>query len=241
MRPLSALALVALGAVMAVNCRGDAAAIDAGARELRYVVFLRPDPGRKPLAPQDRHRIQDAHMANIQKMADEGVLVAAGPMDDTPVSISGIFVFKAPSLSEARRIAALDPTVVEGRNTVDVHPWWGPPGIGAAYSKWKRENPDAKVPMGAHAFCVVLRGPAWKGGSQPDMEHEEFIASLRGAGALGAAGPVDGDPEMLEILIFTTASTDEARKIEEKDPSVRDGRIVMEYHEWWSADRVLPW
>jgi hypothetical protein len=38
------------------------------------VVFLRPDPARKPLALEERQRIQDAHMANIRRMADDGVL-----------------------------------------------------------------------------------------------------------------------------------------------------------------------
>jgi uncharacterized protein YciI len=240
MKPLAALALAALSAGLPAG-RADPPAAEAGAQELRYVVFLRPDPARKPLALEERQRIQDAHMANIRKMADDGVLVAAGPMEDEPVTISGIFIFKAPSLSEARGIAATDPTVVNGRNTVDVHPWRGPAGIGVPYFKWRRENPDAKDVMASHALCLVLRGPAWAGGAHPDAEHERFIASLRGAGALAAAGPVEDDPVLLGIVVFRAPSTQEARKALEEDPAVRAGRVAIEYHEWWTADRVLPW
>ena len=241
MKPLASLALAALAAGLPAHCRADQPAVDPGARELRYVVFLRPDPGRKPLTLEERQSIQDAHMANIRRMADDGVLVAAGPMEDQPVTISGIFVFKAPSLAEARRIAALDPTVVHGRNTVDVHPWLGPAGIGEAYFKWKKRNPDAKDEMASHALCLVLRGPAWAGGAHPDEEHERFVASLRAAGALAAAGPVQDDPDLLGIIVFKNSSADEARRAAEQDPAVRAGRIVIEYHVWWTADRVLPW
>jgi len=241
MKPLAALALAALAAGLPANGRADPPSADPGAGELRYVVFLRPDPGRKPLALEERQRIQDAHMANIQKMADDGILAAAGPMGDQTVTISGIFVLKAPSLSEARRIAALDPTVVHRRNTVDVHPWRGPAGIGLSYFRWRKQHPDAKDVMARHAFCLVLRGPAWAGGTQPDAEHEKFVASLRAEGLLAAAGPVEDDPDLTGIVVFKTASTEEARKAAEQDPAVRAGRIAIEYHEWWTADGVLPW
>src|SRR4051812_3236384 len=80
-----------------------------------YVVFLRPDPARKPLPAEQAARIQAAHMANIQQMALDGVLVSAGPFEDTPANISGIFIIKADSLESARAIALKDPTVAVHR------------------------------------------------------------------------------------------------------------------------------
>ena len=41
---------------------------------LLFLVFLRPDPARKPLPPAEAERIQTAHMANIKSMAANGVL-----------------------------------------------------------------------------------------------------------------------------------------------------------------------
>src|SRR5512147_2760695 len=94
--------------------------------DLYYLVFLRPAPDRKPLSKEAGEKIQADHMANIHAMANRGVMVAAGPFGDTPTTISGVFVFKVGSLEEARKIAEADPTVVEHRNTVDVHAWRGP-------------------------------------------------------------------------------------------------------------------
>jgi uncharacterized protein YciI len=208
----------------------------AEGRQPYYVVFLRPNPARKPIPQAERERIQAAHMANIRRMADDGVLVAAGPMDDKTLTISGVFVFRTGSLAQARGIAAMDPTVAEGRNTVDVHPWRGPEGIGVNYFQYKREHPGAEDAMAGHAFCILLRresSPAQ--GQGPDREHEAFIESLR------AAGAVDGDPSIAGIVIFRTDSIEDATRSIGRDPAVASGRLAPEFHLWWSADRVLPW
>jgi hypothetical protein len=44
---------------------------------------------RKSITKEEGERIQQAHMANIHKMAADGVLISAGPFDDTPRTISG--------------------------------------------------------------------------------------------------------------------------------------------------------
>jgi uncharacterized protein YciI len=179
-------------------------------------------------------------MANIRRLADEGTLVAAGPMEDTPVTINGIFIFRAPSLAEAAGIAALDPSVAAKRNTVEVYPWWGPTGIGASYFKWKKQNPSVSDVMASHEFCLVKRGPADPDPGAP-IEVAALIEPIRRTGALSAAGPIEGDRDLLGIIIFKGASVDEARRALEQDESVKSGRIAIEYHVWWTADRVLPW
>src|SRR5579872_797577 len=122
-----------------------------------YLVFLRPDPARKPIAKEESERIMKAHMTNIRSMAARGILMAAGPFEDTPATISGIFVFRAASIEEARRIAAGDPTVVEHRNRVDVHPWRGPEGIGVEYFRLHKEHPETPENMGVHPLCLIYR------------------------------------------------------------------------------------
>src|SRR5215469_16049720 len=128
--------------IMASLLLGAAAFAQEAAHEatgVYYVVFLRPDPARKPLAKEEGERIQNAHMANIHKMADDGYLVAAGPFENDPPPISGVFVMKAKSIDEARRIAGEDLTVRERRNTIDVHTWRGPAGIGDEYFRLHKE------------------------------------------------------------------------------------------------------
>lgn len=72
--------------------------------------------------------IQKAHLANIQKLADQKKLVVAGPFGDNG-TLRGIFVFKVASLEEARALAATDPAVQAGRLALQIHPWQVPEGI----------------------------------------------------------------------------------------------------------------
>jgi uncharacterized protein YciI len=203
-----------------------------------YIVFLRPATDRKPVSQSDSERIQSAHMANIRGMAERGVLVAAGPFGDTPTTISGIFVMKAASLDEARRIAGEDPTVIEHRNTVDVVAWRGPAGIGAEYVRLHKANPAAPEDMGVQPFFMLYRGPKWD--TTARKAHETYVDGLRREGKLGAAGNVDSGGEMLAIVIFNRMRDDEAKRLIEEDPAVKSGALRAEYHHWWSAAHVLP-
>jgi uncharacterized protein YciI len=239
MRTFAALALLALAAG-APDGRAEPA-FAGGETEVYYVAFLRPDPDRKPIEAAERSRIMAAHMANIHQMAADGSLIAAGPMEDKPTTISGIFVLKAASLAAARKIANLDPTVIERRNTIDVHPWLGPKGIGVAYFQWKKAHPGAEDAMAVHALCLLKRGPAWGNDPKSDGEHAVFIDSLRRAGLLAAAGVTEGDPEFFALCIFKTSSVEEAQRIMGQDPAVKSGRAAIEIYHWWTADKVLPW
>ncbi len=89
-----------------------------------YVIaFLRAGP-KRPKDAKEAARIQGAHLANIQRLANEGKLALAGPfLDDGP--LRGLFVFNVASLEEAERIAAGDPAVQAGLLTLELHPWYG--------------------------------------------------------------------------------------------------------------------
>jgi uncharacterized protein YciI len=206
-----------------------------------YLAFLRPDPARSTLPLEERKRIMDRHMAYIGKMADDGVLAAAGPFDDTPVTISGIFVIKAGSLAEAQAIAGRDPTVAEHRNTIDTHPWRAPAGIGDAYFAWKKDNPEGKVVMASHAFVIVGKDPRWKESPGSAQAVSDFIERAHRAGVLAVGGMIDDDPAIAAVCVFKGASLEDARKYLAGDPALAAGAFPEEFHVWWSADRVLPW
>jgi len=210
-----------------------------------YVVFLRPDPGRKPLAKADAERIQSAHMANILKMAADGILWAAGPFEDTPTTISGIFVFKTSSLQSAQAIAAQDPTVVEHRNAVDVHAWQGPADIGVEYFRLHKLDPHTPENMQVHPLCLLYRGAAWdeKQTARDSLlaAHERYINQLREQGKLGAAGGIDAPDDLLALVIFRAVPMEDAQRLLDADPAVQASVLRVEYHHWWSADHVLPW
>lgn len=209
---------------------------DTGGTARYWFAFLRPNPDRRPISKADGDRIMAAHMANIHHMADQGILVAAGPMGDPTPTISGIFVLVVPSLGEARRIVAQDPTVAEGRNTADIHGWLGPEGVGTAYFKAKKEHPDSKDTMATHVLCLVMPG-----GGPREGDTRAVIASLRDKGALSAAGLVTGEPGLSGILIFKGDDLKKAAALLALEPAVAAGRLRIDYHLWWTADGILPW
>jgi len=88
-----------------------------------YLVLLYRGPKSTGEVTPETQRIQDAHLANIRRMADEGKLIMAGPMEDDS-KLRGIFVFRVGSLEEAQALAAADPAVKAGRLVPEVHPWF---------------------------------------------------------------------------------------------------------------------
>lgn len=213
--------------------------------DLYFVVFLRPDPARKTIEQTERERIQNAHMANIMQMAKDGILVSAGPFDDQPTSISGIFFFKTASIEKAREIAASDPTVVEHRNTADVHAWRGPAGMGAEYFRLHKEHPETPENMGIQPLVMMHYETAWKGTNDQTAEvlaaHRKYIQSLRQDGKLGAAGVFQDDGDLAGMVIFQRIPMEEAQRLVAADPAVKAGYFRPELHVWWSAEHVLPW
>ena len=93
-----------------------------------YVVLLYRGPNWTPQATPETERLQEAHLANIRKMAAEGKLIVAGPFTDDG-KLRGMFVFTVGSLEEAKALADADPAVKAGRLEPEVHPWFAAKGI----------------------------------------------------------------------------------------------------------------
>lgn len=72
-------------------------------------------------------KLQEGHMAHINKMADEGVICLAGPFGDNTEK-RGILLFDVATKEEAEEWVKKDPMVIEGRLTYEIHPWWGAKG-----------------------------------------------------------------------------------------------------------------
>lgn len=102
-----------------------------------YVMaFLKRGPNRS----QDSltaANLQKAHLQNINRMAEAGKLVMAGPfLDDGDVR--GIYVFDVRTVAEARALTETDPAVQAGRLAMELHPWYGPAVLPALLPLHKR-------------------------------------------------------------------------------------------------------
>lgn len=68
--------------------------------------------------------LQKAHLENIYRMKDEGILVLAGPFLDQG-EIRGIFIFNVETVEEARRLTETDPKIKSGILEMELKPWYG--------------------------------------------------------------------------------------------------------------------
>ena len=93
-----------------------------------YMAFLKKGPKWAPEVTEETKKIQSAHLANIEKLVEEGKMILAGPFLDE-WEVRGIFVYKVDSIEEAIALTQQDPAVVAGRLTLEVHPWYSAKGI----------------------------------------------------------------------------------------------------------------
>jgi uncharacterized protein YciI len=71
-------------------------------------------------------KIQEGHMANINRLYTEGKLKVAGPFGDEGTWI-GLFIFDCASKEEVEKLLLTDPAVKSGRLAYEIHPWWTAP------------------------------------------------------------------------------------------------------------------
>jgi uncharacterized protein YciI len=94
-----------------------------------YVVaFLYRGPSWSAEETPESAKIQEAHLANIQRLADEKKLLLAGPFTDGG-DLRGLFVLDVPTVDEAKALCDTDPAVRAGRLRVELHPWYSAKGI----------------------------------------------------------------------------------------------------------------
>lgn len=78
-------------------------------------------------ATEETKRLQEGHMANINRLAETGKLVLAGPFVDGG-DRRGVFIFKVDTLEEAQALTETDPAVKAGRLKIELHRWAVPKG-----------------------------------------------------------------------------------------------------------------
>jgi uncharacterized protein YciI len=95
-----------------------------------YMALLYRGGKWTPEETAETKAIQQGHMENIQRMAQMGKLVLAGPFTDNG-DLRGVFVFQNVTREEAEQLCANDPAVKAGRLRVEMHPWFSAKGIRA--------------------------------------------------------------------------------------------------------------
>lgn len=73
---------------------------------------------------EKRAELFKGHMDNINKMANEGKLIVAGPFGKNDQGYRGIFIFHNVTAEEITEMLKNDPTIVEKIFVVDIVPWY---------------------------------------------------------------------------------------------------------------------
>lgn len=176
------------------------------------LVFFNKKVDKEELPADQVKKIMDGHMANLNRLATEGKLWAAGPFDGG----GGIFIFKSNSAEEVNEWLAADPGIQAKRWDIEVFPYG--PRVGAVCSVGK----DYEM---THYYFV--RYSIQKTGQSNDtmsaVLHQTYIKQWIGAGSVIAEGSLGETEGSILVLKEEPASEKLAN-----DPAVKSGALTMD-------------
>ena len=192
-----------------------------------YLVLLKRPADAPHLDEDTAKKLQEAHLANIRKLASEHKLVIAGPFsDDSP--LRGIFVFRAASKEQVEEWCNTDPAVQAHRLALEIHgPWKIDPA--AVHDPTPNSNDLQRYTL------VLFRYPPPKAGGG------KIAAAVQGE--FDGKRPVlfgvfSSDPELEKVVIYALDEKDTAELVA-KDPFVKNGLVKPEIHPWLTGKDVL--
>ena len=97
-----------------------------------YIYLLKKGPTWSPDETPEIETLQEAHIANLRRLRNEGKLVLNGPLLDSfqlSGEIRGIGVLKAESMEQAKEWISTDPMVKVNRLVFELHAWMVPKNI----------------------------------------------------------------------------------------------------------------
>ncbi|MDF2157372.1 YciI family protein [Algoriphagus sp. CAU 1675] len=91
----------------------------------KYVIaFLYRGDRVDEYSPEERAELQRAHLSNINRLAEEGKMVLAGPFFGND-ELRGLFFFNVESLEEAITLTESDPSIQAGILKMEMKEWYG--------------------------------------------------------------------------------------------------------------------
>ena len=234
-RIIGCIVLLSFFTVAGLVLAQTTAPTDAKAGQYFFVLLNRP-ANAPQLSKEAGEKLQEEHMANIQKLYAEHKLVIAGPFEED-TALRGIFVFQASSDAQVQDWANNDPAVKAGRLSAEVH---GPWLIDA-----NAIHPPA-TPEGMEQYSLVLmkRGDRWNPDAPGFMEvikqHGAFVRDMIAKGYIAIAGPFPlGDEGELRGVAIFRIGRDQTGALVKDDPTVKAGLLKPEIHPWITGKGVL--
>jgi uncharacterized protein YciI len=170
-----------------------------------HVVFLNKKEDKVHLPEEEVNRLMEGHMANINRLAKEGKLWAAGPFDGG----GGLFIFKTSSAEDVHGWIRTDPAVAAGRWDVEILPYVPRSGSVCAVGEYFEMTNYFFVryfPAGKEDALEIHRKYVTAAGMQVDVMAEAGLGEGNGS-----------------ILVLRKEPTTEWLQA---DPSVKAGNLV---------------
>lgn len=92
--------------------------------KIYVLALLKPGPNQDQ-DQETAQQLQQAHLANIRRLAEAGQLVLAGPFMPNEQDLRGIYVFDVATVEAAKQLTETDPAIQAGRLRMELIPWYG--------------------------------------------------------------------------------------------------------------------
>ncbi|MRX37974.1 hypothetical protein GJU43_01685 [Flavobacterium sp. LC2016-23] len=90
----------------------------------KYVFCLLKSGTNTSASKEETKKLFEGHMANINKLAQEGKLIVAGPFMKNDRNYRGIYIFNVETVEEAKALVVTDPTIKANLLEAELTPWY---------------------------------------------------------------------------------------------------------------------
>jgi uncharacterized protein YciI len=195
--------------------------LSAHAQYNRIFVFLNKRTDKAELPKEQVDKLMEGHLANINRLAKEGKLVAAGPFDGG----GGIFIFNSSSIEEVKRWLATDPGVQAERWKIEMLPFQFRLG----------KDMPLKEPYEMVSYQFIRYTPniaKFNIQEVPELfvKHDDYLKEIKRTGNAIMEG-IFSDTE--GGVLVMKGDLDSA--VIERDPAVQQGLLQFEIKKLWIA------
>lgn len=184
-------------------------------------VFLNKREDRVELPEAEVKKIMEGHMANIERLAKEEKLVAAGPFDGG----GGIFIFKSNSTEQVKGWLQTDPGVQANRWRVEVLPYF--PHVGGACTV---TEPYEMVTYQFIRFIPNIAKFNIQDAPRTLRKHDDYLKEIVKTGNVVTEATFGDDEGGILVM-----KGDLDQTVIETDPAVREGLLQVEIKKLWIA------
>jgi hypothetical protein len=217
------------------------------ARFTKYqIAVVRKGPKWTADAPKKIQELSSKNQSSWKALVDQGKLLGIAHLVE-PGDIWGLIFFKVESMDEMKSIAANAPSVKAGLLAAEIRTVWGSRGLGSGLAEAAKGKMQMEGKPKSYYLVVMQKGPKWSDKADAPETREasgdamKFMYDLYKEGYLRYyAALEDGSLKVRNISILNVQSAEEALKLVNESPAVKQGWHVPSVYEVKIPDGVIP-